>query len=142
MLLCRLSDLSGPVTTRDPETANISCYPFSSDQYRKRVPMREPGGKQDIFVSRSTRFGALKARAISLLDSGSQPVFLHAMGAAITLCCNLALTIQAECGGHVMLGVQTTTVQVYDDYEPLEEVLCRYESRVLDQCMTYTCTSS
>lgn len=104
--------------------------------------MREPGGKQDIFVSRSTRFRALKARAISLLDSGSQPVFLHAMGAAITLCCNLALTIQAECGGHVMLAVQTTTVQVYDDYEPLVEVRCRSESLVLEESMTYSYASS
>lgn len=84
--------------------------------------MRQPAGKRDIFVSRSTRFGALKARAISLLDSSSQPVCLHAMGAAITLCCNLALTIQAESAGQVTLAVHTTTVQVYDDYEPLVEV--------------------
>ncbi|CDF32656.1 unnamed protein product [Chondrus crispus] len=43
------------------------------------------------------------------------------MGAAITLCCNLALVIQEETGGHVALTVHTSTVDVYDDYEPLVE---------------------
>lgn len=84
--------------------------------------MRAPAGKHDIFVSRSTRFGALKARALALLDASKHPVLLHAMGAAITLCCNLALVIQEETGGHVALTVHTNTVEVYDDYEPLVEV--------------------
>jgi len=84
--------------------------------------MREPAGKRDIFVTRAGRFGALKSRAVSLLDRGSEPVILHAMGAAITRCCDLALVIQSSCGGHVNFEIKTATVVVYDDFEPLVEV--------------------
>lgn len=112
-----------------PDTANEANedqqhHPINDPsiyRYRKRLPMRNPSAKRDIFVSRSSTFGALKARAVSLLDTSSQPIYLHAMGAAITMCCNLAVTIQAESGGNVVLAVRTNTVQVFDDYEPLVE---------------------
>lgn len=62
------------------------------------------------------------ARCISLLDGGNEPVVLHAMGAAISLCCTVALAVQRKCAHKVTLAVRTTTVDVYDDYEPVVEV--------------------
>lgn len=91
--------------------------------------MRKPAGKGDIFVSRSTRFEALVARSISLLDGSGNPVVLHAMGAAITLCCSVALAVQRQCAGQVILVLRTTTVAVYDDYEPVVEVRFRFQMR-------------
>lgn len=96
---------------------------------QKRLPMRKPAGKSDIFVSRSTRFEALVARSISLLDGSNEPVALHAMGAAIPLCCSVALAVQRQCARQVTLAVRTTTVDVYDDYEPVVEVRFRFYMR-------------
>lgn len=86
--------------------------------------MRPHSTKRDIFVTRSAKFKAMRSRALALLDKNSQPVKLHAMGAAITRCCDLALAVQAYADGQVDLDIQTATVEVYDEFEPLVEVRC------------------
>lgn len=93
------------------------------------MPLRKASGKRDIYVTRKARFASLKARVIGLLDKGPEPVVLHALGAAITRCCDLGLAIESLCAGGVLLAIETGTVVVYDDYESLVEV-----GRVLSVC--------
>lgn len=44
------------------------------------------------------------------------------MGAAIERSCDAALAVQDNFGGRIRISVETGTVTVVDDYEPLAEV--------------------
>lgn len=47
---------------------------------------------------------------------------MRAMGAAITRCCDVALATQNDFGNSVTMSVETGTISVVDDFEPLSEV--------------------
>lgn len=49
-------------------------------------------------------------------------MLLFALGAAIPRCCDLALAVSQHCAGRIVLAVTTDTVDVIDDFVPLEEV--------------------
>lgn len=91
---------------------------------RKRVPVRRESTANDVYVTRSARFAALRTRCIARLDS-HRCVVIHAMGAAISRACDLALAVEAHTRNCVTVDVQTATVVVYDDYEPLVPVRFR-----------------
>lgn len=95
------------------------------DIYRlqKRSVMRGEGSKWEIYVGRGTRLEALVRRVIGLLDGGRKGscVRVYGMGAAILTCCRLGLEVQRRCGRGVETKVETRTVEVYDEYEPLVE---------------------
>jgi hypothetical protein len=95
-------------------------YFYCSDRMSKRVPVRTQSGASDIYVTRATRFGALVARSLALLRRGL-PAKLHALGAALQRCVDVALAVQDAAGGPdaVVLATTTETVDVVDDFEPL-----------------------
>lgn len=65
---------------------------------------------------------AVCARIRNVIANTKDPVILHAMGAAITRCCNIALAVQDDYMGRINISVNTDTVPVVDDFEPLSEV--------------------
>jgi hypothetical protein len=95
-------------------------YRSSIDRKSKRVPVRSQNGAGDVYVTRATRFGALVARVFAVLRKGT-PAHLHALGAALQRCADVALAVQDAAGGPEMVVVvaTTATVVVVDDFEPL-----------------------
>jgi hypothetical protein len=95
-------------------------YRSSIDRKSKRVPVRSQSGASDVYVTRATRFGALVARVFAVLRKGT-PAHLHALGAALQRCADVALAVQDSAGGPemVVLAATTATVVVVDDFEPL-----------------------
>lgn len=92
---------------------------YHVDRVRKRLPVRPHGGTADIYVTRDVRFGSLVSRAMSLLKRGSE-ARLHALGAALQRCVDVALAVQKAAGPDtVVLSPTTSTVIVIDDYEPI-----------------------
>jgi hypothetical protein len=85
----------------------------------KRVALRAHSSPRDVYVTRSTRFGALMSRVQSLLRRGSE-AHLHGMGAALTRCADVAMAVQRAAGaGAVTISVTTGTIYVIDDFTPL-----------------------
>eukprot|EP00177_Eucheuma_denticulatum_P008834 GFKZ01016043.1.p1 GENE.GFKZ01016043.1~~GFKZ01016043.1.p1 ORF type:complete len:197 (-),score=31.39 GFKZ01016043.1:410-1000(-) len=95
------------------------------DIYRlqKRSVMRRDGSKWEIYIGRAARLEGVVRRVIGLLDGGRKGscVRVYGMGAAILTCCRVGLEVQRRCGGGVETRVETRTVEVYDEYEPLVE---------------------
>ena len=103
----------------------LSAFDFVSVVRHKRKPVRTEKGPRHIFVTRASRFGALLARVMRLLQTDPAPVTIHGLGAAIARACDLALAVQESAGGHVTLACKTDTVLVYDDFQPIVSVCCR-----------------
>lgn len=132
-----------------PSSTSVSPAEVADDVLRcpqsysisKRVPLRRESSRSDVYVTRSTRMGALKQRCISRLDrSGS--VSIHAMGAAITKACDLALAVQSQSNGHVVLDTKTDSVQVFDDYTPLKPNLPMVTKRRIKSAVHITITTT
>ena len=106
--------------------SSVTCYKLTNhglpDLRKKRAPARLASGKREVYVTRTARYSALRARIMTLLDASPQPVVLHSMGAALIRCCDLALEIERCCKGGVKLAVETDTVCVIDDHLPLVPV--------------------
>lgn len=83
--------------------------------------MRRESTRDDVYVTRAARFSALRARCRARLDARKR-VVVHAMGAAVARACDLAMAVHADAAGAVVVDVQTDTVVVFDDYEPLVPV--------------------
>lgn len=85
----------------------------------KRAPLRGLPSRSDIYVTRGARFMVLVSRAAKRLRA-ERVLRLHALGAALERCADVALAVQAQLGEDVVeVAVATETVVVYDDYEPL-----------------------
>jgi len=102
---------------------------------RKRLPRRFPRRKNDVYVSRKTDFKAQHARCMKLFESGFNEIYIHGLGAAVNRAINLSLQIKKSGLGTIDLAVNTSTVELTDDYEPetdnLEhETRTRYNSAV------------
>lgn len=147
MILCRYLPKSHcpiPTSVRLKSSSAIfflthtMCYP-TTDVFRKRTPVREPISANELYISSTTVLQAAKVRIRLILDGNLgraedankrrkiqefEPgrVTMHALGKAIIKAIDLSLSIQAEYGNHVQIGVHTKTVKLVDDYEPLHEV--------------------
>lgn len=98
-----------------------------TDERRKRPAQRPKSttGVQDVYITRASSFPASCKRVQKLIESdstGSQAIVLHGMGAAITRCCDVALTVCQPYDGRVTMSIETTSINVIDDFEPLTEV--------------------
>lgn len=110
------SGTAAAAATADPDAAlsNPEIY-----RLLKRAPLRGEPSRSDIYVTRGARFKVLVSRAVKRLRV-QRVVRLHALGAALERCADVALAVQAQLGKDVVeLGTTTETVVVYDDYEPL-----------------------
>eukprot|EP00771_Trimastix_marina_P003184 gnl/Trimastix_PCT/4397.p1 GENE.gnl/Trimastix_PCT/4397~~gnl/Trimastix_PCT/4397.p1 ORF type:complete len:206 (+),score=25.04 gnl/Trimastix_PCT/4397:59-676(+) len=104
---------------------------FNPQKYRfvKRAPQREEAFKNDLYISRETRIPILLIRAQKLLfKEGFSEVRVHGLGAAINHAVRFALQLQHMFPGVLQLHPATSTVQLFDDMEPLMEGLPAYTS--------------
>ncbi|XP_061716351.1 ribonuclease P protein subunit p20-like isoform X3 [Cydia pomonella] len=69
------------------------------------------------------RLPAQLDKCCDLLTKGEKEIILHGLGAAIQRCCNLALQLEILFSGTCQIEVNTGTVDVVDDLEPLTDDL-------------------
>lgn len=91
----------------------------------KRVPERPAARKNDLFISNKTNFASSLRRVVALFrDSESKEVRIHASGMAIAKAVTLALRAQAHSSvPDTQLLIETSSVEMVDDFEPLEDEL-------------------
>ncbi|XP_045498442.1 ribonuclease P protein subunit p20-like isoform X1 [Colias croceus] len=90
---------------------------------KKRLPLRPKDGDNVIFVTKKTNFKAQLDKCCDLLTKGENDIILHGLGAAIQRCCNLALQLESLFAGTCQIEVNTGTVDLVDDLEPLTDDL-------------------
>ncbi|CAF4932466.1 unnamed protein product [Pieris macdunnoughi] len=90
---------------------------------KKRLPLRPKEGDNVIFITKKTNFKAQLDKCCDLLTKGEKDIILHGLGAAIQRCCNLALQVEALFAGTCQIEVNTGTVDLVDDLEPLTDDL-------------------
>ncbi|KAF0977500.1 hypothetical protein FDP41_003492 [Naegleria fowleri] len=107
-----------------PVESNI-IKPFPMQyKLKKRAPAKGTSIKRnDIYVSRKSKFHALFSRGKTLLEQGSSfhannSIQIHGLGAAITTAIDLALALQQYFGGPSQLEfhITTDTVPLVDDF--------------------------
>jgi len=87
------------------------------------VPDRPLARRNDLYVTRATRPAAVRKRVASLFDErGFRTVHVHAMGAAIGVCVDMALTLHRIYGKTLLMEAKTGSVEIVDDYFPLKAV--------------------
>ncbi|KAL0838679.1 hypothetical protein ABMA28_016750 [Loxostege sticticalis] len=90
---------------------------------KKRLPIRPVEGDNVIFITKKTNFKAQLDKCCDLLTKGEKEIILHGLGAAIQRCCNLALQLEILFSGTCQIEVNTGTVDLVDDLEPLTDDL-------------------
>ncbi|CAH0398254.1 unnamed protein product [Chilo suppressalis] len=90
---------------------------------KKRLPIRPVDGDNVVFITKKTNFKAQLDRCCDLLTKGEKEIILHGLGAAIQRCCNLALQLESLFSGTCQIEVNTGTVDLVDDLEPLADDL-------------------
>ncbi|XP_049873188.1 ribonuclease P protein subunit p20-like isoform X1 [Pectinophora gossypiella] len=98
-------------------------FPNKNYAVKKRLPIRPIDGDNVIFITKKTTFKAQLDKCCDLLTKGEKEIILHGLGAAIQRCCNLALHLQVLFAGTCQIEVNTGTVDVVDDLEPLTDDL-------------------
>ncbi|CAB3261642.1 unnamed protein product [Arctia plantaginis] len=98
-------------------------YPNKNYAVKKRLPARPLDGANVIFITKKTNFKAQLDKCCELLTRGEKEIILHGLGAAIQRCCNLALQLEILFSGTCQIEVNTGTVDLIDDLEPLTEDL-------------------
>ena len=95
---------------------------YDSEEFaiRKRLPPSLPRRPIDVYISNKTAFKSQLERCKSFIDKGEPEFYLHSLGAAIPRALNLALQIQKDNSNTVSLETVTSTVELTDDFEPLE----------------------
>lgn len=90
---------------------------------RKRLPKTLPKRKNDVYINKKTDFKAQLARCQRMLDTGENELYIHGLGAALNRAINLALQLKALGNGSIEVSANTSTVELTDDLEPLDEEL-------------------
>ncbi|XP_075978288.1 ribonuclease P protein subunit p20-like isoform X1 [Anticarsia gemmatalis] len=98
-------------------------HPNKNYAVKKRLPLRPIDGDNVIFITKKTNFKAQLDKCCDLLTRGEKEIILHGLGAAIQRCCNLALQLEILFSGTCQIEVNTGTVDLVDDLEPLTEDL-------------------
>ena len=91
-------------------------------QMKKRLPVRLFRGKNDVYVTLATNVKAQVLRCQQVLDRMDE-VFIHGLGRAADRAINVALQLQENGIGTVNVAVNTSTVELIDDFEPLSDEL-------------------
>ncbi|CAG4971385.1 unnamed protein product [Colias eurytheme] len=102
---------------------NPKRRPNKNYALKKRLPLRPKDGDNVIFVTKKTNFKAQLDKCCDLLTKGENDIILHGLGAAIQRCCNLALQLETLFAGTCQIEVNTGTVDLVDDLEPLTDDL-------------------
>ncbi|XP_065898424.1 ribonuclease P protein subunit p20-like [Dysidea avara] len=88
---------------------------------RKHPPSKLSKRKNDIYINRRTEFPVQLVRCTKLLEEGYNEITIHGLGAAINRAINLALKLQDTSPYELKSEVTTSTVEVMDEFEPLED---------------------
>ncbi|CAG9561758.1 unnamed protein product [Danaus chrysippus] len=103
------------------DNKNPKRTPNKKFSIKKRLPVRPVEGNNVIFVTKKTNFKAQLDKCCDLLTKGEKEIILHGLGAAIQRCCNLALQLEILFSGTCQIEVNTGTVDLIDDLEPLTD---------------------
>ncbi|KAJ9599160.1 hypothetical protein L9F63_010337 [Diploptera punctata] len=96
-------------------------YKSDSDHIlKKRLPPRLPRRNNDIYITNKSNFQGQLSRCEKLLNEGESEIIIHGLGAAVPRAVNLALQLKAKRPGSVELSVNTSTVDIVDDLEPVD----------------------
>lgn len=90
-------------------------------EVRKRLPSKLPQRKIDVYITRKTNFNSQMARCSKLFDEGEKEIYIHGLGAAVNRAITLALELIEKSGGTLCQSVETSTVKLIDDIEPLTD---------------------
>lgn len=92
---------------------------YDPEEYRlrKRLPSRLPSRPNDVYVNNKTDFKAQLARCFKCLETETS-VYVHGLGAAAPKAINLALQLQLKSSTPLEVSVNTSTVNLIDDFEP------------------------
>ncbi|PNF43332.1 Ribonuclease P protein subunit p20, partial [Cryptotermes secundus] len=97
-------------------------YKCDSDYaLRKRLPPRLPRRNNDIYITNKSNYQGQLSRCEKLLNEGESDIVIHGLGAAVPRAVNLALQLKTKHLGTVEVAVNTSTVDVVDDLEPLDD---------------------
>lgn len=115
--------MAQPMERENVTMASEELPKIDSTEYtlRKRLPRKLPKRKCDVYVNRKTDFKAQTERCQKMLDAGIPELHIHGLGAAINRAMNLALQLQEKSMGSIQLAVNTSTVELVDDYEPMND---------------------
>ncbi|CAG5045085.1 unnamed protein product [Parnassius apollo] len=111
------------IKEKKQEIRKAKRFPNKNYAIKKRLPVRPIEGNNVIFVTKKTNFKAQLDKCCDLLTRGEKEIILHGLGAAIQRCCNLALQVETLFSGTCQLEVNTGTVDLIDDLEPLVDDL-------------------
>jgi len=95
---------------------------LNTENYKleKRAPRKLYTNSNDIYVNNKTDFKAQLARCFKCLET-EDCVFLHGLGGAVERAVNIALELQLKSSNPLETEVTTSTVNLIDDFEPLED---------------------
>ncbi|CAK1580464.1 unnamed protein product [Parnassius mnemosyne] len=111
------------IKEKKQEIKKAKRIPNKNYAIKKRLPVRPVEGNNVIFITKKTNFKAQLDKCCDLLTRGEKEIILHGLGAAIQRCCNLALQLETLFSGACQLEVNTGTVDLIDDLEPLVDDL-------------------
>ncbi|XP_072949409.1 ribonuclease P protein subunit p20-like isoform X1 [Epargyreus clarus] len=100
---------------------NPKRTPNKNYAIKRRLPIRPKEGDNVIFITKKTNFKAQLDKCCDLLTKGEKEIILHGLGAAIQRCCNLALQLEILFSGTCQIEINTSTVELIDDLEPLTD---------------------
>ncbi|XP_054271420.1 ribonuclease P protein subunit p20 [Macrosteles quadrilineatus] len=92
----------------------------NSFNVRKRGPPHVRRNN-DIYVTSKSNFQGQLSQCDKLFQEGEEAIFLHGIGAAIPRTINLALQLNERYPGAYEVNVETSTVTLVDDLEPLDD---------------------
>ncbi|CAD0201231.1 unnamed protein product [Chrysodeixis includens] len=108
---------------KDESKKRPKRQPNKNYALKKRLPVKPIDGENVIFITKKTNFKAQLDKCCDLITRGEKEIILHGLGAAIQRCCNLALQLEILFSGTCQIEVNTGTVDVVDDLEPLVDEL-------------------
>lgn len=85
---------------------------------KKRAPQKHNNQENAVYVTQNTNIKAYITKCEKLFDQNYNEIIIHCMGAAIQQGVNLALQL-CEKNSHYQVAVNTSTIHLIDDFEPL-----------------------
>ncbi|PSN45008.1 Ribonuclease P protein subunit p20 [Blattella germanica] len=106
----------------DKQINKRSRYKSDSEHVlKKRLPPRLPRRNNDIYITKRSDYQGQLSRCEKLLSEGEPEIIIHGLGAAVTRAVNLALQLKAKHLGTLEVDVNTSTVDIVDDLEPVDD---------------------
>jgi len=106
-----------------PKVKKLVEFDKSEFELRKRLPPQMPRSADHVYINMRTDFKFQMARAKKVIFDGANEVHIHGLGAAINRAINIALQVQSHYNDALDIDVRTSTIQVVDDFEPLQNDL-------------------